>query len=52
MPADQGRETTGHSYAPFLRGESPALRNRLYFEHEHLRGILNENLEYVERTGE
>jgi len=52
VPADQGRETTGRIYAPFLRGESPAWRNRPYFEHERVHGIRTENLEYVERTGE
>jgi arylsulfatase A-like enzyme len=40
----------GRSYAPFLRGESPAWRNRLYFEYEYVRGIRTENLKYVERV--
>jgi arylsulfatase A-like enzyme len=40
----------GRSYAPFLRGESPAWRNRLYFEYEYVRGIRTENLKYIERT--
>ncbi|HZT30308.1 MAG TPA: sulfatase-like hydrolase/transferase [Bryobacteraceae bacterium] len=40
----------GRSYAAFLRGESPAWRNRLYFEYEYVRGIRTENLKYIERT--
>ena len=42
----------GASYVPFLRGQSPAWRNRLYFEYEYVRGIRTENLKYVERTKE
>ncbi len=45
-----GIKRPGRSYAPFLRGESPAWRNRLYFEYEYVRGIRTENLKYVERT--
>jgi choline-sulfatase len=40
----------GRSYAPFLRDQSPAWRNRLYFEYEYVRGIRTENLKYIERT--
>jgi arylsulfatase A-like enzyme len=40
----------GRSYAPFLRGQSPAWRNRLYFEYEYVRGVRTENMKYVERT--
>lgn len=49
MPKD-GTPRPGRSYAPFLRGETPAWRNRLYFEYEYVRGIRTENLKYVERT--
>lgn len=50
-PAD-GVKRAGRSYAPFLRGESPEWRNRLYFEYEYVRGVRTENLKYVERTKE
>jgi arylsulfatase A-like enzyme len=49
-PPDPHR--VGASYVPFLRGESPAWRNRLYFEYEHVRGIRTENLKFLERTKE
>ncbi len=42
----------GRSYAAFLRGQSPAWRNRLYFEYEYVRGIRTENMKYIERTSE
>ncbi|HLJ18505.1 MAG TPA: sulfatase-like hydrolase/transferase [Bryobacteraceae bacterium] len=42
----------GRSYAPFLRGENPPWRNRLYFEYEYVRGVRTENLKYIERTRE
>jgi choline-sulfatase len=51
MPKDRVKRP-GRSYAPFLRGESPAWRNRLYFEYEYVRGVRTENLKYVERTKE
>jgi choline-sulfatase len=49
MPSD-GAKRPGRSYAPFVRGQKPAWRNRLYFEYEYVRGIRTENLKYVERT--
>jgi len=49
-PHDPAR--VGHTYAPFLRGENPRWRNRLYFEYEYVRGTRTENLKYVERTKE
>ena len=49
-PRDEKRP--GHSYAAFLRGQSPAWRNRLYFEYEYVRGIRTENMKYIERTSE
>ncbi|HYM11507.1 MAG TPA: sulfatase-like hydrolase/transferase, partial [Bryobacterales bacterium] len=53
VPAPRdGVNRPGRSYAPFLRGESPAWRNRLYFEYEYVRGIRTENLKYIERTKE
>lgn len=42
----------GRSYVPFLRGENPAWRNRLYFEYAYVRGIRTETAKYVERTAE
>jgi arylsulfatase A-like enzyme len=42
----------GRSYARFLRGESPAWHNELYFEYQYVRGIRTENMKYVERTKE
>jgi choline-sulfatase len=42
----------GRSYARFLRGESPAWHNELYFEYQYVRGIRTENMKYVERTEE
>ena len=51
VPAPKGAvRRPGRSYAPFLHGESPAWRNRLYFEYEYVRGIRTENLKYIERT--
>ena len=49
-PPDSKRP--GRSYAPFLRGESPPWRNRLYFEYAYVRGIRTENLKYIERSKE
>jgi arylsulfatase A-like enzyme len=42
----------GRSYAPFLRGEHPQWRNRLFFEYSYVRGVRTENLKYVRRTKE
>jgi arylsulfatase A-like enzyme len=53
IPAPQdGTPRPGRSYAPFLRGETPAWRKRLYFEYEYVRGIRTENWKYIERTKE
>ncbi|MCP5109330.1 MAG: sulfatase-like hydrolase/transferase [bacterium] len=49
-PADPKR--AGRSYAPFLRGEQPAWRSRLFFEYSYTRAIRTENLKYVQRTRE
>lgn len=49
-PPDPKR--VGRSYAPFLRGQTPAWRNRLYFEYEYVRGIRTPNLKYIQRTKE
>ena len=51
VPND-GARRPGRSYAAFLRGQSPAWRNRLYFEYEYVRGVRTDNLKYVERTKE
>ena len=51
IPKD-GVKRPGRSYAPFLRGESPAWRNRLYFEYAYVRGVRTETLKYVERSRE
>jgi len=44
------RRRVGRSYAAFLRGQSPAWSNRLYFEYAHARGIRTETLKYLERA--
>lgn len=49
-PADARR--VGRSYEPFLRGENPAWRDRLYFEYAYVRGIRTETTKYVERASE
>jgi arylsulfatase A-like enzyme len=49
-PRDPAR--VGRSYAPFVRGQNPAWRNRLYFEYEYVRGVRTANLKYIERTKE
>ena len=47
-PPDPKR--VGRSYAPFLRGESPAWRKELFFEYCYARAIRTETLKYVERA--
>jgi choline-sulfatase len=47
-PSDPKR--IGRSYADFLRGRSPAWRDRLYFEYAYVRGIRTRNLKYIERA--
>lgn len=49
-PEDPKR--VGRSYAPFLRGDTPAWSNRLYFEYSYVRAVRTENLKFVERTKE
>ena len=44
------RRRVGRSYARFLKGETPAWTNRLYFEYAHLRGLRTETLKYLERA--
>jgi arylsulfatase A-like enzyme len=46
------RQRVGRSYAPFLRGESPAWSNELYFEYCYTRALRTENLKYIERAEE
>jgi choline-sulfatase len=47
-PSDARR--AGRSYAEFLRGRTPAWRDRLYFEYAYVRGIRTRNLKYIERA--
>jgi arylsulfatase A-like enzyme len=47
-PADRRR--VGRSYAPWLRGERPSWRSRLYFEYAYVRAIRTGNLKYIERA--
>jgi arylsulfatase A-like enzyme len=48
-PAEDKRRV-GRSYAQFLKGETPAWTNRLYFEYAHMRGMRTETLKYLERA--
>lgn len=50
IPPQPNAKLPGRSYAPFLRGEQPQWRSRLYFEYEYVRGVRTETLKYVERT--
>lgn len=50
VPIPDDPERVGRSYAPFLRGEHPEWRNRLYFEYCYVRGIRTENLKLIVRT--
>jgi choline-sulfatase len=47
-PVDRRR--VGRSYAPWLRGERPNWRTRLYFEYAYVRAIRTGNLKYIERA--
>jgi len=49
-PPDKRR--VGRSFAPFLRGQRPQWRSRLFFEYAYVRAIRTENLKYIERTKE
>lgn len=40
----------GRSYAPFLRGESPPWRDRIYFEYAYMRGVRTADTKLIERT--
>lgn len=44
------KRRVGRSYAPFLRGQKPAWRDRLFFEYAYVRAIRTQNLKYIERT--
>ncbi len=50
IEAEPDPQRVGRSYAPFLRGESPAWPAELYFEFAYVRSIRTENLKYVERA--
>ena len=52
IEAPRDPKRVGHSYAGFLRGETPQWKNRLYFEYCYVRGVRTENLKYIERTAE
>jgi choline-sulfatase len=47
-PADKRR--VGRSYSPWLRGQKPQWRDRLYFEYAYVRAVRTRNMKYVERT--
>ena len=49
VETDPDLRRIGRSYAPFLRGGSPARRNELYFEYGCARAVRTENLKYIER---
>lgn len=42
-------QRVGRSYVPFLRGDSPAWSDELYFEFGYVRAIRTGNVKYVER---
>jgi arylsulfatase A-like enzyme len=48
--APSDRRRVGRSYAPWLRGERPSWRSRLYFEYAYVRAIRTGNLKYIERA--
>lgn len=50
IPGDPKR--VGRSYAPFLRGENPAWRDRIYFEYAYMRGVRTADAKLIERTGD
>ncbi len=50
VAAPEDSKRTGRSYVPFLRGQSPAWRNELYFEYGYVRSVRTENLKYIERA--
>lgn len=52
IPVERDPKRVGRSYAPFLRGENPRWRNRLYFEYSYVRALRTENLKFVQRTRE
>jgi arylsulfatase A-like enzyme len=50
VPATPDPRRPGRSYAGFLRGETPAWRDELYFEYCFVRAIRTRTLKYVERA--
>lgn len=50
LEAPMDKKRVGRSYADFVRGKTPAWRDRLYFEYAHVRGIRTKNLKYLERA--
>jgi arylsulfatase A-like enzyme len=47
-PADRRR--LGMSYTPWIRGQRPRWRTRLFFEYAYVRSIRTRNLKYIERA--
>lgn len=52
IDAPRDSKRVGRSYAPQLRGERPAMLNRLYFEYSFVRAVRTENLKFVQRSKE
>ncbi len=50
LPAPADRQRPGRSYAGFLRGETPAWRDELYFEYCYARAVRTATMKYVERV--
>ncbi len=44
------RRRVGASYVPWIRGQRPRWRTRLFFEYAYVRSIRTQNLKYIERT--
>ncbi|MCX6623843.1 MAG: sulfatase-like hydrolase/transferase [Acidobacteria bacterium] len=52
LKAGPDSRRVGHRYAPILKGQSPAWRDRLYFEYSSVRGVRTDTAKFVERTSE
>ncbi len=51
IPAAPDPKRVGLSYAPFLRGQTPAQwRDRVYFEYAYMRGVRTDTMKLIERT--
>jgi len=49
VKTEPDRQRPGTSYAPFLRGQSPAWRSELFFEYCNTRGVRSRTWKYIER---